>query len=117
MLRVCTEFPSQASDRIEGERKSKKKKKRKKEKREKREVKAMRKNTKVNLVVQLGGDEYNAKTVSDAVKAKVKESGILMKDAESIDVYLKPEEGKAYYVVHGTSGDDIDNGSLDLAKM
>ena len=114
MLRVCTEFPSQASDRIEGEGKSKK---RKKEKREKREVKAMRKNTKVNLVVQLGGDEYNAKTVSDAVKAKVKESGILMKDAESIDVYLKPEEGKAYYVVHGTSGDDIDNGSLDLAKM
>lgn len=77
----------------------------------------MRKNTKVNLVVQLGGDEYNAKTVSDAVKAKVKESGILMKDAESIDVYLKPEEGKAYYVVYGTSGDDIDNGSLDLAKM
>lgn len=72
----------------------------------------MKKN--INFAVQSGGAEYQLKDVEDAVKDKIKEKGFRMKDIDSIDVYLKPEEGKAYYVVHDADRCDMDNGCIEL---
>lgn len=67
----------------------------------------MKKN--ISFAVQVGGVEYDVKKTEEKVKEKIKEKGILMKKVEKIDVYMKPEENKAYYVAHGTDGDSSDN--------
>lgn len=74
----------------------------------------MRTNT--NFAVQMGGVEYNVKKTEETVKEKVKAKGILMKKVKDIDVYMKPEEGKAYYVARGAEGEIMDNDFVVLGE-
>lgn len=74
----------------------------------------MKKN--IIFAVQVGGVEYDVKKTEEKVKEKIKEKGILMKKVEKIDVYMKPEESKAYYVVHSTDGDVSDSSFVDLEE-
>jgi uncharacterized membrane protein YkoI len=53
--------------------------------------------------------QYGDKAISEeqlVTKAKKAYGG---KDIKSLDIYVKPEEGKAYYVVNGDA-----NGSFDI---
>lgn len=74
----------------------------------------MRTNT--NFAVQIGGAEYSVKETEGKIKEKVKEKGILMKKVKDIDIYMKPEENRAYYVARGEEGDIMDSDSVSLGK-
>lgn len=74
----------------------------------------MRTNT--NFAVQIGGTEYSVKETEGKIKEKVKEKGILMKKVKDIDIYMKPEENRAYYVARGEEGDIMDSDSVALGK-
>ena len=74
----------------------------------------MRTNT--NFAVQIGGAEYSVKETEGKIKEKVKEKGILMKKVKDIDIYMKPEESRAYYVARGEEGDIMDSDSVALGK-
>ena len=54
---------------------------------------------KEKIIVQYGGKEYDADAVVEAAKAdfKANNKGCL----RSINVYIKPEDNAAYYVVNG----------------
>ena len=67
----------------------------------------MRTNT--NFAVQIGGTEYSVKETEGKIKEKVKEKGILMKKVKDIDIYMKPEENRAYYVARGEEGDIMES--------
>ena len=63
---------------------------------------------KTNLVVQSCGLE-----VSEAdIVAKIKEiwvnDGKLVKDIKALDMYVKPEEKKVYYIIDGDVNGDLD---------
>ncbi|MBR1669355.1 MAG: hypothetical protein IJ695_01525 [Butyrivibrio sp.] len=60
-------------------------------------------NTKIEL--QFGGD----KAYTEEVLVSMAKEAYGAKDIKSLDIYVKPEEAKAYYVVNG----DI-TGSFDL---
>ena len=64
----------------------------------------------------MGGVEYSVKETEGKVKEKVKEKGILMKKVRDIDIYLKPEESRAYYVAHSEEGDIMDSDFVALGK-
>ncbi len=58
---------------------------------------------KTNVFVQYAGREYN----SDEILAKIKETILAetgKKTFKSLDVYIKPEDSVAYYVVNGKPG-------------
>ena len=58
---------------------------------------------KINMFLQYAGREYNA----DDIVAKVKEAAAAdtgKKTFKSLDIYVKPEENVAYYVVNGKPG-------------
>lgn len=69
---------------------------------------------KTEFIVQHQGLEVNAKTftytlkeakinekeVLNAVKEKLKEENIKIKDIQSLSIYIVPEQNKAYYVVN-----------------
>ncbi|MGN1133295.1 MAG: DUF6465 family protein [Oscillospiraceae bacterium] len=54
---------------------------------------------KENVVVQFGGAEYDVAKIVDAARAdfKANSKGCI----RSLNVYIKPEDGAAYYVVNG----------------
>jgi hypothetical protein len=70
--------------------------------------------TSTNFAVQMGGAEYSVKETEGKVKEKVKEKGILMKKVRDIDIYMKPEESRAYYVAHSEEGDIMDSDFVAL---
>lgn len=58
---------------------------------------------KVNIVLQYSGREYNTEEIVAKVKAAATaETG--KKTFKSLDIYVKPEENVAYYVVNGRPG-------------
>ncbi|MGN1114618.1 MAG: DUF6465 family protein [Oscillospiraceae bacterium] len=61
---------------------------------------------KENVVVQFGGAEYNVSEVVDAARAdfKANSKGCI----RSLNVYIKPEDGAAYYVVNGKTEGKVD---------
>ncbi len=52
------------------------------------------------LVVQFAGKEYDSNDIVEMCKAAYKADNS-RKQVRSIEVYVKPEESKAYYVVNG----------------
>ena len=59
-----------------------------------------------SVTIQFGGSEYAAKEILAAAKDAFTKNheGV---EIETIDIYVKPEEGAAYYVVNGVGGDDM----------
>ena len=58
---------------------------------------------KVNTFLQFGGHEYDVDEVIEKVKAAAAaDTG--KKTFKSLDIYVKPEENVAYYVVNGKPG-------------
>ena len=62
------------------------------------------------VVLQFKGNEYDMAALSDKCKSDFK-SKYPKKRISSLEVYIKPEEGKIFYVVNGSGGDDY---SIDL---
>ncbi len=58
------------------------------------------------VYIQFAGQEIAAKDILEAAKKAFAEAN---KDVEikTIELYVKPEEGAAYYVVNGVGGDDM----------
>lgn len=62
-----------------------------------------------NVFIQYQGQEHSLSNLYDTAKNQWLEAGHEEKDLKSIDVYVKPQDNKAYYVVN-----EIDNGCISL---
>ncbi len=58
------------------------------------------------VYIQFGGNEVAAKDILEAAKKAFAEANEGV-EIETIELYVKPEEGAAYYVVNGVGGDDM----------
>lgn len=63
---------------------------------------------KSRFFVQYQGNEFEEKEVITKIKDLWKEEGNKVKDLKELDIYVKPEEGKAYYTINGEIGGNID---------
>lgn len=61
----------------------------------------MAKVIKTTINIQHDGIEVTDKQIVDKIKKTWTESGKLVKDIETLDVYVKPAENMIYYVVNG----------------
>ena len=61
---------------------------------------------KETVKVQFGGDEYDFAEIKKAVEADCKSK--LKGKIKTIEIYIKPEDKAAYYVVNGDFSDKID---------
>lgn len=57
--------------------------------------------TQMNIVVEYHGDQRSVAEIMDKVKAEWVEAGHRVSSIKSLDVYIKPEEYTAYYVING----------------
>lgn len=71
------------------------------------EKKAAAKQRVEEIYLQAGGQEWNISDCQERAAADYAAQGHA--SIEKLTVYLKPDEGKAYYVVN-----DTENGSIDL---
>ena len=62
-----------------------------------------------SVYVQYGDSEWDVASLVEKAKAEYVAAGHEAADAKKVTVYVKPEEGKAYYVVN-----DTDTGSVAL---
>ena len=63
---------------------------------------------KQQTILQFDGNDYDLVAVEANVKKDWKDAGNKLSDIESLDIYVKPQEGKAYYVVNKTVEGKID---------
>ena len=63
---------------------------------------------KANLYVEFQGKKVESKEVLAAAKKVWVEAGNKVKDLETVDLYIKPEESAAYYVFNGTVSGKIE---------
>ena len=61
------------------------------------------------VYVQFGGEEWKVADLTERAKAAYLAEGHRASGIKKLAVYVKPEEGKAYYVVN-----DKESGSIDL---
>lgn len=61
------------------------------------------------VYLQAGGTEWNISDCKERITAAYTALGHRASGIKKLVVYLKPEEGKAYYVIN-----DTENGSVDL---
>ncbi len=61
------------------------------------------------IYLQAGGCEWNVSDCKDRAVAAFVAEGHKASSVKKLVMYLKPEEGKAYYVIN-----DSENGSIDL---
>lgn len=64
------------------------------------------KDIKTSVVVQFAGKEVIEKDLIAAVKKAYTKKGNKVGDIKTIEIYVKPEESAAYYVVNGVGADD-----------
>ena len=64
------------------------------------------KDIKTSVVVQFAGKEVTEKDLIAAVKKTYTKKGNKVGDIKTIEIYVKPEESAAYYVVNGVGADD-----------
>ena len=64
------------------------------------------KDIKASVVVQFAGKEVTEKDLIAAVKKAYTKKGNKVGDIKTIEIYVKPEESAAYYVVNGIGADD-----------
>ncbi len=62
---------------------------------------------KTNFYVQYMGKEYSEQEIVSQIKQDWKNEGNKIKDMKSLDIYLKVEEGKAYYIINGTMNKEL----------
>lgn len=67
---------------------------------------AAAKDIKTSVVVQFAGKEVTEKDLIAAVKKAYTKKGNKVGDIKTIEIYVKPEESAAYYVVNGVGADD-----------
>ena len=67
---------------------------------------AAAKDIKTSVVVQFAGKEVTEKELIAAVKKAYTKKGNKVGDIKTIEIYVKPEESAAYYVVNGVGADD-----------
>ena len=67
---------------------------------------AAAKDIKTSVVVQFAGQEVTEKELIAAVKKAYTKKGNKVGDIKTIEIYVKPEENAAYYVVNGVGADD-----------
>lgn len=67
---------------------------------------AAAKDIKTSVVVQFAGKEVTEKELIAAVKKAYTKKGNKVGDIKTIEIYVKPEENTAYYVVNGVGADD-----------
>ena len=53
------------------------------------------------ITVQFGGNEVAIATVEEKVKAQFVAEGHKASSIKSLNIYVKPEEASAYYVING----------------
>ena len=61
---------------------------------------------KTALYVQYGGKEYTEKELVAAAKKAYVKLGNKAADIKSVEIYLKPDESVAYYVINGEGSDE-----------
>ena len=64
---------------------------------------------KTNLIIQSCGLEISESEIISKIKENWVSDGKLVQDIKTIDMYVKPEEKKVYYIIN----DEI-NGDLDI---
>ncbi len=62
-----------------------------------------------NIVVQFGDKERSTEDLLQVIKADALSKGIKDADFEKVDVYIKPEEHRVFYVINS----DV-NGSVEF---
>lgn len=63
---------------------------------------------KVNVCLQYQGKQVEEQEIIAKIKAWWKEQGNMIKDLDTLDIYMKPEDGKAYFKINGTISGSID---------
>lgn len=69
--------------------------------------KAAKKDMKVNAFVEFYGKQVEEKEIIADVKKAWTKSGNKVGDIKTMDLYIKPEEDKVYYVINGTEGGSV----------
>lgn len=62
---------------------------------------------KTNFYLQYSGKQIADSDIVATAKDHWKESGNLIKNIKILDIYVKPEEGKAYYTINDDFSGDI----------
>ena len=55
---------------------------------------------KQQLILQFDGNDVDLSAIEANVKQEWKDAGRKLSDIATLDIYVKPQEGKAYYVVN-----------------
>ncbi len=55
---------------------------------------------KTNVTVEYAGNQYEERTILSGIKDAWVAAGKKVKDIKELSVYIKPEEGAAYYVIN-----------------
>ena len=76
---------------------------------EKKAVKKTTKSAAIQVIYQFEGREVTEKELIAKVKEIWTSKGNKIKDITSLNIYIKPEEEMAYYVIN-----DIENGKIEL---
>ena len=63
---------------------------------------------KVNVCLQYQGKQVEEQEIIAKIKAWWKDQGNMIKDLDTLDIYMKPEDGKAYFTINGDISGDID---------
>ena len=61
---------------------------------------------KVSVKIQFGGNEYDVEDIKKAVEEDAKSKFDVA--AETVEIYVKPEDGAAYYVVNSELSDKVE---------
>ena len=75
---------------------------------------AAAKDIKTSVVVQFAGKEVTEKELIAAVKKAYTKKGNKVGDIKTIEIYVKPEENAAYYVVNGEGSVGADDYKIEL---
>lgn len=55
---------------------------------------------KKNIVIQFQGRERDEEHILQLIRMDIQKQGVADEDIKSVDLYIKPEEGKVFYVVN-----------------
>lgn len=77
----------------------------------------MAKKIKSEVCLQFAGIEVTVSAVTDKIKKVWTDGGNLVKEIDSIDTYVKPEEGMVYYVINRGSEADEVAGSIPIDEI
>ncbi|MCI8854718.1 MAG: hypothetical protein HFI32_14705, partial [Lachnospiraceae bacterium] len=64
---------------------------------------------KTNVTVEYAGKQYEEKDIIQKIKDAWVDAGKKIKEIKSLNIYIKPEETAAYYVIN-----DVESGKITL---